>query len=68
MLKRLTKMVVEVAPDEEMNGNLGYKPGNSRWHNRGNSRNGKRANTVTTDDAGPVEIEIPATATPASSW
>ena len=52
-------MVVEAALDEEMNEHLGYEPGDPHGRNRGNSRNGKRAKTVITDNAGPVEIEVP---------
>jgi putative transposase len=59
LLKQLTKMVVEAALDEEMNEHLGYQPGEPEGRNRGNSRNGKRAKTVITDNAGPVEIEVP---------
>ncbi|HBD4612352.1 TPA: transposase, partial [Shigella sonnei] len=59
LLKQLTKMVVEAALDEEMNEHLGYEPGDPQGRNRGNSRNGRRVKTVITDNAGPVEIEVP---------
>ena len=59
LLKQLTKMVVEAALDEEMSEHLGYDKGDQAGRNRGNSRNGKRSKTVITDNAGPVEIEVP---------
>ena len=52
--KQLTKMVVETALDEEMSEHLGYDKGEVAGRNRGNSRNGKRPKTVTTDNAGAV--------------
>jgi putative transposase len=42
-----------------MNEHLGYEHGEPEGRNRGNSRNGKRAKTVITDNAGPVQIEVP---------
>ncbi len=59
LLKQLTKMVVETALDEEMSEHLGYDKGAAEGRNRGNSRNGKRPKTVTTDNAGQVGIEVP---------
>ncbi|PWF79701.1 IS256 family transposase [Kocuria rosea] len=59
LLKQLTKMVVEAALDEEMNEHLGYEQGEPEGRNRGNSRIGKRSKTVITDNAGPVQIEVP---------
>ena len=59
LLKQLTKMVVEAALDEEMSEHLGCDKGDQAGRNRGNSRNGKRSKTVITDNAGPVEIEVP---------
>ena len=59
LLKQLTKMVVEAALDEEMTEHLGYQPGDPEGRNGANSRNGKRAKTVITDNAGPVQIEVP---------
>ncbi|KLU10935.1 IS256 family transposase [Kocuria sp. SM24M-10] len=59
LLKLLTKQVVEAALDEEMNEHLGYEPGVPEGRNRGNSRNGRRTKTVITDNAGPVQIEVP---------
>jgi putative transposase len=59
LLKQLTKMVVEAALDEEMSEHLGYDKGAVEGRNRGNSRNGRRAKTVITDHAGPVQIEVP---------
>lgn len=57
LLKRLTRMLVEAALDEEMSEHLGYGPGDLEVRNGANSRNGKRAETVSTDNAGPVQIE-----------
>ena len=59
LLKQLTKLVVEAALDEEMAEHVGYDKGAPVGRNRGNSRNGKRAKTVITDSAGPVQIEVP---------
>lgn len=59
LLKQLTKMVVEAALDEEMSEHLGYDKGDQAGRNGGNSRHGKRSKTVITDNAGPVEIEVP---------
>jgi putative transposase len=59
LLKQLTKMVVEAALDEEMSEHLGYDKGAPEGRNRSNSRNGRRAKTVVTDNAGPVEIAVP---------
>jgi putative transposase len=42
-----------------MNEHLGYEPGVPEGRSRGNSRNGRRAKTVITDNAGPVQIEVP---------
>ena len=52
-------MVVEAALDEEMSEHLGYDKGAPQGRNRGNSRSGRRAKTVVTDNAGPVEIVVP---------
>ena len=59
LLKQLTKIVVEAALDEEMSEHVGYDKGAAEGRNRGNSRNGKRTKTVITDNAGPVQIEVP---------
>jgi transposase-like protein len=59
LLKQLTKMVVEAALEEEMSEHLGYDKDAPEGRNRGNSRNGKRAKTLVTDNAGPVEIVVP---------
>ena len=53
LLKQLTELVVEAALDEEMAEHVGYDKGAPVGRNRGNSRNGKRATTVITDNAGP---------------
>lgn len=59
LLKQLTKMVIETALDEEMSEHLGYDKHDAAGRNGGNSRNGKRGKTVITDNAGPVQIEVP---------
>ncbi|AKT50948.1 transposase [Arsenicicoccus sp. oral taxon 190] len=59
LLKQLTKMVVETALDEEMSEHLGYDKHDPAGRGSGNSRNGMRSKTVITDNAGPVEIEVP---------
>jgi len=59
LLKRLTKLVVEAALDEEMSEHLGYDKHDPMGRNLGNSRNGKRAKTLITDSCGPVEVEVP---------
>ncbi len=57
LLGKLTKMVIEGAPEGEMDGHLGYARHDPAGHNSGNSRNGHRARTVLTE-AGPVEIPV----------
>lgn len=42
-----------------MNEHLGHESGDPQGRNRGNSRDGKRAKTVITGNAGPVAIEVP---------
>ena len=42
-----------------MSEHVGYDKGAAEGRNRGNSRNGKRTKTVITDNAGPVQIEVP---------
>ena len=59
LLKMLTKTVIEVALDEEMSSHLGYDKHAVEGRGSGNSRNGTRAKTVITDNAGPVEIDVP---------
>src|SRR4051812_48015714 len=59
LLKALTKTVIETAVDEELADHLGYDKHDPAGRNGQNSRNGKRTKTVLTDNAGPVEIEVP---------
>ena len=51
--------MIEAALEEEMTEHLGYDKHDPAGRNRGNSRNGTRAKTVLTDNAGAVEIEVP---------
>ena len=59
LLKILTKDVLEIALEEEMNEHLGYDKHAAEGRNNANSRNGTRAKTVTTPAAGEVVIEVP---------
>jgi transposase-like protein len=59
LLKALTKTVVEVSLEEEMTDHLGYSKHEVAGRESGNSRNGTRTKTVLTDNAGPVDIEVP---------
>jgi len=59
LLKQLTKTVLETALDEEMTGHLGYEKHDPAGAGTGNIRNGTRAKTVLTDNAGPVQIDVP---------
>jgi putative transposase len=59
LLADLTKVVIEVALDEEMTEHLGYVKHDRDGRNGGNSRNGVRSKTVLTDNAGPVHIDVP---------
>jgi transposase-like protein len=59
LLKQLTKTVVEVSLEEEMTDHLGYPKHEVTGRESGNSRNGTRTKTVITDNAGPVDIEVP---------
>ena len=59
LLKALTKTVIEVSLDEEMTEHLGYPKHDPAGRESGNSRNGGRTKTVITDNAGPVQIEVP---------
>src|ERR1700747_1488865 len=58
LLGKLTKMVLEGAPEGERGDHLGYGKHDPEGRNGGNSRNGHRAKTVLTD-VGPVEISVP---------
>lgn len=59
LLADLTKLVIEIALDEEMSAHLGYDKHDPEGRNGGNSRNGVRSKTVLTDNAGPVQIDVP---------
>src|SRR5512132_442737 len=59
LLKSLTKQVIESALEEEMTDHVGYDKHAAAGRNGANSRNGIRAKTVLTDNAGPVQVEIP---------
>src|SRR6476469_4294299 len=59
LLKAITKQVIEAALEEEMTEHVGYDKHAVEGRNGGNSRNGTRAKTVLTDNAGPVDIEVP---------
>ena len=59
LLKAITKQVIEAALEEEMTEHVGYDKHAVEGRNGGNSRNGTRAKTLLTDNAGPVEVEVP---------
>ena len=59
LLKSITKQVIESALEEEMTEHVGYDKHAVEGRNGGNSRNGARSKTVLTDNAGPVEVEVP---------
>ena len=59
LLKSITKQVIESALEEEMSEHVGYDKHAVEGRNGGNSRNGTRAKTVLTDNAGPVQVEVP---------
>jgi len=58
LLQQLTKRVLESALEGEMTDHLGYEKHEAAGKNGGNSRNGRRSKTVTTD-VGAVEISVP---------
>jgi putative transposase len=58
LLAQLTKRVLESALEGEITDHLGYDKGDPAGKNGGNSRNGVRSKTVTTE-VGPVEIDVP---------
>ena len=58
LLSDLTKQVLETGLEVEMEEHLGYPKHASEGRNHGNSRNGTRAKTVTTE-IGPIELEVP---------
>ena len=59
LLRSLTKEVIEALYEGELTAHLGYDKHDAAGRNGGNSRNGKRGKTVITDNAGPVQIEVP---------
>jgi hypothetical protein len=59
LLKQLTRTVLETALNEEMTEHLGYEKHDPAGVGSGNIRNGTRSKTVLTDNAGPVQIEVP---------
>ena len=59
LLKAITKQVIEAALEEEITEHVGYDKHAVEGRNGGNSRNGTRAKTVLTDNAGPVTVEVP---------
>src|SRR5690348_9083141 len=63
LLGKLTKMVVEGALEGELDDHLGYGKHDPEGRDGGNSRNGRRAETVLTG-TGPVESRCPGTAIP----
>jgi transposase-like protein len=58
LLQQLTKRVLESALEGEITDHLGYDKHDPAGHGSGNSRNGTRAKTVTTE-VGPVQINVP---------
>jgi transposase-like protein len=58
VLQQLTKVFLESALQGEMDAHLGYDKHDPLGRDAGNSRNGTRAKTVTTE-VGPVAIEVP---------
>lgn len=59
LLKSITKQVIEAALEEEMTEHVGYDKHAVEGRNGANSRNGTRSKTVLTDNAGPVQVEVP---------
>lgn len=58
LLGRVTKHALESALEGEMGEHLGYAKNDPAGRTGGNSRNGARNKTVTTD-VGPVQVEVP---------
>ncbi len=58
LLQQLTKRVLESALEGEVTDHLGYDKHDPAGRSSGNSRNGTRSKTVTTD-VGPVEVKVP---------
>ena len=59
LLRSITKTVLESALEEEMTEHLGYDQHDPAGRGSGNIRNGTRTETVLTDAAEEVEIEVP---------
>jgi putative transposase len=58
LLGKLTKLVLETGLEAEMDEHLGYQVHEAAGRNSGNSRNGSRPKTVTTE-IGPLELDVP---------
>lgn len=58
LLQQLTKRVLESAPEGEVTDHLGYDKHDPAVRSSGNSHNGTRSKTVSTD-VGPVEVKVP---------
>src|SRR5664279_4706016 len=58
-LQQMTKLVLQAGLEAEMTSHLGYDKHAVEGRNGGNSRNGTRTKTVLTDNAGPVQVEMP---------
>lgn len=58
LLGKLTKLVFEAGLEAEMSEHLGYEPYEVVGRNSGNSRNGVRSKTLTTE-VGPIQIDVP---------
>jgi transposase-like protein len=59
LLKVLTTQVLEAALEEEMSEHVGYDKHAVEGRNGGNSRNGTRAKTVLSVNAGAVQVQVP---------
>ncbi len=59
LLADLTKMVVEIALNEEMTEHLGYERHAVEGRDGANSRNGFRSKTVIADGVGEVVVDVP---------
>jgi transposase-like protein len=59
LLATITKTVLESALEEEMSEHVGYDKHAVEGRNGANSRNGVRTKTVLSDNAGPVQVEVP---------
>ena len=59
LLKQLTKVVIEIALDQELTEHLGHEKNTPAGNETGNVRNGSRPKTVLTDGTGQVGIDVP---------